>query len=92
MCEHSLTAEKIYSINFAKHYTKFYLNLHYNGANSYLFVSGTEIHKFKANDSEIEPNILCLGNVSKDVLANNAIGVDDILNIHKYLVERNNII
>ena len=28
------------------------LSLHYNGANSYLFVNGTEIHKFKAKDSE----------------------------------------
>ena len=28
-------------------------NLHYNGANSCLFVNGTKIHKFKAKDSEI---------------------------------------
>ena len=27
--------------------------LHYNGANSCLFVNGTKIHKFKAKDSEI---------------------------------------
>ena len=27
--------------------TKFRLSLHYNGVNSYLFVNGTEIHKFK---------------------------------------------
>ena len=45
--EHSLTAEKLYSINFTKENTKFYLRLHYNGANSYLFVNGTEIIKFK---------------------------------------------
>ena len=38
--EHSLTAEKMYSINFTKEYTKFCLSLHYNGANSYLFVNG----------------------------------------------------
>ena len=30
------------------------MSLHYNGANSYLFINGTEIHKFKAKDSEIE--------------------------------------
>ena len=52
--EHTLTAEKMYSINFSKGQTKFCLSLHYNGANSYLFVNGTEIHKFKAKDSEIE--------------------------------------
>ena len=45
---------------------KFYLSLHYNGANSYLFVNGTEIIKFKAKDSEIVASPLCLGNISKD--------------------------
>ena len=29
---------------------KIIMSLHYNGANSYLFVNGTEIHKFKAKD------------------------------------------
>ena len=37
--EHTLTAEKLYSINFTKENTKFCLSLHYNGANSYLFVN-----------------------------------------------------
>ena len=40
--------------------------MHYNGANSYLFVNGTEIIKFKAKDSEIVASPLCLGNISKD--------------------------
>ena len=40
--------------------------MHYNGANSYLFVNGTEIIKFKAKDSNIATNNLCLGNISKD--------------------------
>ena len=64
--EHSLTAEKMYSINFTVTKKKFCLSLHYNGANSYLFVNGTEIYKFKAKDSEIVPSPLCLGNISKD--------------------------
>ena len=34
--------------------------------NSYLFVNGTEIIKFKAKDSEISAYPLCLGNISKD--------------------------
>ena len=42
------------------------MRLHYNGANSYLFVNGTEIIKFKAKDSEIVATPLCLGNISKD--------------------------
>ena len=64
--EHTLSAEKMYSINFTKKNTKFCLSLHYNGANSYLFVNGTEIIKFKAKDSEILAYSLCLGNISKD--------------------------
>ena len=50
--EHTLTTEKLYSINFTKEKTKFCLSLHYNGADSYLFLNGTEIIKFKAEDSE----------------------------------------
>ena len=33
---------------------------------SYLFVNGTEIYKFKAEDSETAAIPLCLGNISKD--------------------------
>ena len=54
------------SINFTVTKKKFCLTLHYNGANSYLFVNGTEIYKFKAKDSEIVATPLCLGNISKD--------------------------
>ena len=64
--EHSLTAEKMYSINFTGNGDKNCLSLHYNGANSYLFVNGIEIIKFKAKDSNIITNPLCLGNISKD--------------------------
>ena len=99
----------MYSFNFTKNNTKFHLNLHYNGANSYLFVNGTEITKFKANDSEIVPNSLCLGNISKDFSVDvmkktglngyvynfsvdyNAIAVDDILDIHKYLMKKHDL-
>ena len=63
--EHTLSAVKMYSINFTKKYTKFCLSLHYNPANSYLFVNGTEIIKFKAKDSEIRAYSLCLGTFQK---------------------------
>ena len=53
----------MYSINLA---VKFVLSLYYNGANSYLFVHGKKIIKFKAKDYEIVPSPLCLGNISKD--------------------------
>ena len=56
----------MYSINFTVTKKLFCLSLHYNGANSYLFVNGTEFYKFKAKDSEIVASPLCLGNISKD--------------------------
>ena len=64
--EHSLPAKKLYLINFIEENTKLCLSLHYNGANTYFFVNGTEIVEFKAKDSEITTYLLCLGNISKD--------------------------
>ena len=107
--KHSLTAEKMYSINFSRGVKNFCLSLRYNGANSYLFVSDTEIYKFKAKDSEIVASPLCLGNISKDWSSDmlttglngyvydfsvdyNSIAVDDIKDIHKYLMKKNNMI
>ena len=104
--EHTLTAEKMYSINFTVTKKKFCLSLHYNGSNSYLFVNGTEIYKFIAKDSEILASSLCFGNISKDWSADNmkkigfngcvydfnadydATDVDDIVEIHKYLMKK----
>ena len=54
----------MYSINFTVTNKKFCL--HYNGANTYLFVNGIEIYKIKAKDSEILMVPICLGNISKD--------------------------
>ena len=56
----------MYLINFTVTKKKFCLSLHYNEANSYLFVNGREIYKFKAKDSKIVASPLCLGNISKD--------------------------
>ena len=108
--EHTLTAEKMYSLNFTKANTKFCLSLHYNGGNSFLFVNVTDIYKFKAKDSEILATPLNLGNISKDWSVDNmkkigfngyvydfsvhydAIAVNDILDIHKYSMKKNNMI
>ena len=94
--------ETMCSINFTENNKKFCLRLHYNGANSYLFVNGTDI-------SEIVTTSLCLGNISKDFSVYNmkktalngyfydfsvdfdAIAVDDIPDIHKYLMKKNGI-
>ena len=40
------------------------------GVNSYIFVNGVEIYKFKAKYSEINAAPLCLGIVSKDFSTN----------------------
>ena len=64
--EYTLTADWMYSINFTEKYQKFCLRLHYNGANSYLFVNGSQIYKLKAKDSEITATPLCLVIISKD--------------------------
>ena len=108
--EHTLTAEKMCSINFTLRKKKFCLSLHYNEVNTYLFVNDTEIYKFKAKDSEILVGPICLGNISKDWSVDNmkkngftgyiydfgvdyeTIADDDIKNIHKYLMEKNNIV
>ena len=108
--ESTLTAEKMYSINFAVTKKNFCLSLHYNGANSYLFVNGTEIIKFKAKDSEIVASPLCLGNIYKDCSTDNlkktgltgyvydfsvgynTVTVDDIKDIHNYLMKKNSMI
>ena len=103
----------MYKIDFTKKNKKNCLSLHYNGANSYLLVNGTEIHKFNAKDTEIVASPLCLGNISKDFSVDNmkknnkktglngyvydfsvdhdAIAVDEILDIHKYLMGKNDI-
>ena len=69
--EHTLSAEKMYSINFTENNKKCCLSLHYNGANSYLFLNGREIYKFKVKDSEILVTPLCLGSISKDWTVDN---------------------
>ena len=57
--------EKNFSNNFSKAKTKFCLNLHYNHDNSYLFVNGKEIYKFKADNKNVNfPTQFCLGNIS----------------------------
>ena len=108
--KHTLIAEKMYSINFTVTKKKFYLSLHYNVVNSYLFVNGIEIYKFKAKDSEVVATPLCLGNISKDWSIDNmkktrfngyvnkfsvdydSADVDDIKDIHNYLMKKHNIV
>ena len=97
----------MFSINFTVTNKKFCVGLHFNGANSYLFVNGREIYKFKAKESEISLGSICIGNISKDWWVDNMKRteftgyvydfsvdygdsvVDDIKDIHKYLMKKN---
>ena len=106
----TIYAEKMYSTNCTVDNKKFCLSFHYDGDNSYLFVNGKEVQKFKAKDSDIVPYPLCLGGLSKDFEVGymrasgligdvynfsvdyDAIAVDDILDIHKYLMKKNVIV
>ena len=106
----NIYAEKRNPTNFTVHKKKICLSLHYNGGDSYLFVNGKEIYKFKAKDSNILSYPLCLGTISKEFSPSNirktglngyfydfivdywAIANDKILDIHKYLMDKNNII
>ena len=77
--------------------------MQYNGDDSYLFVNGTETIKFKAKNTEIVANPLCFrrlseANMKKTGLYGSAFdfsvdyrvtAVDDILEIHKYLMKKN---
>ena len=44
----TIYAERMYSPNFTVENKTFFLSLHYNGDNSYLFVNGKEVIKFKS--------------------------------------------
>ena len=104
------SSEKKHSINFSKANTKLCLSFHCNADNSYLFVNGKYIFKFKADNKNVNfPTQFCLGSItngfsatdSKEVSWNenvydfsvNYISIDKsvILNIHKYLMNTNNI-
>ena len=86
------------------------MNLHYNADNSYLFVDGKEIIKFKAENKNVNfPTQFWLGSTSngfsatesREVSINgnvydisfdyNSVNKSDILNIHRYLMAKNNI-
>ena len=86
------------------------MSLHYNADNSYLFVNGKEIFKFKADNKNVNfPSRFCLGSISNGFYATesrevslngnvydfsvdyNSIDKSDILNIHMYLLTKNNV-
>ena len=93
----TIYAEKMYSPNFTAESKIFCLRLHYNGNNSYLFVNGKEVTKFKAKKSEIKANQLTLGSISTSTNLSSsdiedsklyAISNDKIHDTHAYLMRK----
>ena len=66
---------------------RFALSLHYNRANSFLFVNVTDIYKIKAKDCGMLNWYIYDFSVDYD-----AIAVDDILDTHNYLTKNHNIV
>ena len=59
----TIYGELVYSPNFTVEYKTFCLSLHRNGDNSYLFVSGKEVIKFKSQNFKLKHAYpMCLGN------------------------------
>ena len=82
--------EKKFSINFTKAKTKFCLSLHWSGDNSYVFVKGKEIFKFKADNGNFSfPTQFCLGSISNEFGATDSIEVSGKGNLCDFSVGYN---
>ena len=60
----AIYGERSYSPNFSIENKVFCLSLHYIGDNSYLFVNGKEVVKFKAKNSVSKPQPIALGSIT----------------------------
>ena len=84
--------KKKFSINFSKANTKLCLSLHDNADNSYLFVNGKEIFKFKAGNKNVNfPTQFCLGSISNGFSALESREVSLNGNIYDFSVDYNSI-
>ena len=84
--------EKKFSMNFIKANTKFCLSLHYNADNSYLFVNGKEVFKFKADNKNVNfPTHFCLGSISNGFSATESRKVSLNRNVYNFSLDYNSI-
>ena len=68
------------------------LSLHYNDDNSYLFVNGKEIIKFKADSKNVNfPTRFCLGSISDGFSATESREVSLNGNVYDFSVDYNSI-
>ena len=85
----TIYAEKMYSPNFTVDNKTFCLSLHYNVDNSYLFVNGKEVTKFKAKNSQLIKYPMCLGGLSKDYDTNSRKDTGLYGNVYDFSVDNN---
>ena len=76
----------MYSPNFTVDNKTFCLGLHYNGDNSYLFVNGKQVNKFKSKNSKLMKYPMCLG-LSKDYDNNNHKDTGLYGNVYDFIVD-----
>ena len=81
----TLTAEKMYQVNFSATKRRFCLSLHCNGANSYLLINGIEISVDNMKKTGL------YGNVDEFSIDHRTAAVDDVLDIYKYLMKKRGI-
>ena len=81
---------KKFSINLRKAIPKFCLSLHYNADNSYFFVNGIEIFKFKADKKIVNfPTHFCLGSISNGFSATESREISLNGNVYDFSVDYN---
>ena len=84
--------DKTFSINFTKTNTNICLSLHYNVDNSYLFVNGKEIFKFRDDNKNVNfPTKFCLRNISNGFSATKSGEVSLNGNVYDVSVDYNSI-
>ena len=82
--------EKKFSTNFSKANTKFYLSLHYNADNTYLFVHGKEIFKFKSDNLNVNfPTQFCFESIPNGYSAIESREVSFNGNVYDFSVDYN---
>ena len=84
--------DKTFSINFTKTNTNICLSLHYNVDNSYLFVNGKEIFKFRDDNKNVNfPTKFCLRSISNGFSATKSGEVSLNGNVYDVSVDYNSI-
>ena len=75
-------------VNFSKERINFWLSLHYNDDNSYWFVSGKEIYKFKASNKKNNlPSQFFLESIFKEFDRVNTKEVSFQVNVYDFSVD-----